>query len=84
MDLLKVRSMLSQRKTIYDMSLKVAYYARVSTEMDEQLNSLNNQISFFETEIENQPNWTFVKGYVDEGISGAQVSKRVNFLTILI
>ena len=38
-------------KSIYDMNLRVVYYARVSTESDEQLNSLDNQQKFFEDYI---------------------------------
>ena len=40
-------------KRIYDMNLRVVYYARVSTESDEQLNSLDNQQKFFEDYINN-------------------------------
>ena len=34
-------------KSIYDIPLRVTYYARVSSESDEQLNSLDNQISYY-------------------------------------
>ena len=47
MDILKAREELLLGKTIYDMNLKVAFYARVSTDKDEQLNSLDNQANYF-------------------------------------
>ncbi len=56
-------------KTIFDLKLFVTYYARVSSEKEEQINSLENQINFFEDYIKKNPNWTFVPGYVDEGIT---------------
>ena len=33
--------------SIYDIPLRVTYYARVSTDKDEQLNSLENQIIYY-------------------------------------
>ena len=83
MDLYDIRLLLSQGKSIYDLPLKVTYYARVSTEHDEQLNSLANQVMYFEKHIREQSNWTFVEGYVDEGISGTSVRKREQFLEMI-
>ena len=34
-------------KSFYDLPLRVTYYARVSTEMKQQLNSLDNQIAYY-------------------------------------
>ena len=83
MDILKLRSMLSQGKSIYDLPLRVTYYARVSTELEQQLNSLDSQVMYYENLIKSVTNWTFVKGYVDEGISGASVKKRDDFLRMI-
>ena len=47
MDIHEVRQML-RTKSIYDIPLRVTYYARVSSETDEQLNSLDNQVSYYE------------------------------------
>ena len=44
MDLHEIRKLL-RIKSIYDIPLRVTYYARVSSESDEQLNSLGNQIT---------------------------------------
>ena len=83
MDLYTIRNMLSQGKSIYDLPLRVTFYARVSTDRYEQLNSLENQVMYFENFIKEQENWTFVKGYVDEGISGTSVKKREDFLRMV-
>ena len=78
MDIHSVRQLLKTR-SIYDISLRVTYYARVSSESDEQLNSLGNQISYYEDLIKRNKNWTFVPGYIDEGLSGISTKKRENF-----
>ncbi|MDR0492167.1 MAG: recombinase family protein [Nitrososphaerota archaeon] len=58
---------------------RVAAYCRVSTEQDDQLNSLDNQKRYFEKYIENNIEWEFCGLYVDEGISGTSVEKRTGF-----
>ena len=78
MDIHSVRQQL-RMKSIYDIPLRVTYYARVSSESDEQLNSLGNQISYYEDLIKRNRNWTFVPGYIDEGLSGISTKKRENF-----
>ena len=78
MDIHSIRSMLKTR-SIYDITLRVTYYARVSSESDEQLNSLGNQITYYEDLIKKNKNWTFVPGYIDEGLSGISTKKRENF-----
>jgi len=83
MDLFKIRAELMAGKNIYDLPLRVTYYARVSTDKDEQLNSLGNQIFYYEDFIRKIPKWTFVDGYVDEGISGTSALKRDDFLRMI-
>ncbi len=78
MDILTIRNQL-KTKTIYDIPLRVTYYARVSTETDEQLNSLDNQMAYYEDLIKKNKAWTFVPGYVDEGLSGISIKKRRHF-----
>lgn len=78
MDIHTVRQLL-KTMSIYDISMRVTYYARVSSEKDEQLNSLGNQISYYEDLIRKNPNWTYVEGYIDEGLSAATTKKRENF-----
>ena len=78
MNIHSVRQML-RTKSIYEIPLRVTYYARVSSETDEQLNSLGNQIAYYEEFIRKNPAWTYVPGYVDEGLSGISTRKRENF-----
>ena len=78
MDIHAVRQQL-RMKSIYDIPLRVTYYARVSSESDEQLNSLENQIRYYEDLIRKNRAWTFVPGYIDEGLSGISTKKRENF-----
>ena len=78
MDIHNIRQEL-KRRSIYDLPLRVTYYARVSSESDEQLNSLGNQISYYENLIRKNTAWTFVPGYIDEGLSAATTKKRENF-----
>ena len=78
MDILDIRQML-RYKTIYEIPLRVTFYARVSSESDEQLNSLNNQVTFYEDLIRKNSAWEYVTGYVDEGLSGISTKKRENF-----
>ncbi len=84
MDLYNMRKEINSGKSIYDLPLKVTYYARVSSEKDEQLNSLSNQVFYFENHIKEVSNWTYVDGYVDEGISGTSVNKRDSFKRMIV
>ena len=78
MDVYSIRQQL-KTKSIYDIPLRVTFYARVSSEKDEQLNSLDNQISYYRDFIKKNANWEFVDGYIDEGLSGISTKKRENF-----
>ena len=49
MDVRRLDEMQAQGRSIFDTELAVAYYARVSTDKDEQINSLGNQKRYFET-----------------------------------
>ena len=70
-------------KTIFDLPLKVTYYARVSTEKEEQLHSLDNQITYFKEYIKSNKNWQYIDGYIDEGITGTAAKKRENFMRMI-
>lgn len=78
MDIHSIRMQL-KTSTIYDIHLRVIYYARVSSESDEQLNSLSNQVSYYENFIKNNSKWIYSGGYIDEGISGMSTKHRENF-----
>ena len=83
MTLYEMKQELLSGKSIFDLPLRVVYYARVSTEKEEQINSLENQVSFFENYISKNINWTFVRGYVDEGISGTTSLKREKIMQMI-
>src|SRR5574344_177461 len=78
-----VRESIMQGTNIIDIPLRVTYYARVSTLKDAQLNSLDNQITYFEETIKKNPNWTYIEGYIDEGISGSTIKNRISFLKMI-
>ena len=78
MDVHAIRQQM-RTKSIYDLPLRVTFYARVSSEKDEQLNSLENQISYYRNFIQKNASWQFVEGYIDEGLSGMSTKKRENF-----
>lgn len=63
--------------------LRVAAYARVSTDSREQLVSLDAQRCHYETCIKSNPSWEYVGLYYDEGISGTSMAKRDGLLKML-
>ena len=79
MNVLRIRNEMRSGKTIFDLPLRVTFYARVSTDKDEQINSLENQIQYYTELIQSKPNWTYIEGYIDEGISGTSTKKRDSF-----
>jgi site-specific DNA recombinase len=58
---------------------KVAGYARVSTDSDEQFTSYEAQVDYYTNFIRGNPEWDFVKVYTDEGISGTNTKHRDGF-----
>lgn len=58
---------------------KVAGYARVSTDMDEQLTSYDAQVKYYTDYIKNHEGWEFVGMYADEGITGTSIKHREGF-----
>ena len=58
---------------------RVAGYARVSTDSDEQFTSYEAQVDYYTRYIKHNPEWEFVKVYTDEGISGTNTKKRTGF-----
>ena len=78
-----LREQMRQGKSIFDLPLRVTFYARVSTEKVEQQGSLENQIQYYTEFIQKNPNWTYIPGYIDEGISGTSTYKRDSFLRMI-
>lgn len=63
--------------------MKVAAYCRVSTDSGDQMNSLENQTSFFREYIRQNPDWELVGIYSDEGVTGTSAAKRLRFLRMI-
>ena len=62
---------------------KVAIYARVSTEHEAQLSALENQIQYYDELIEKNKDWVLVEKYIDEGITGTSINKRIRFMKMI-
>ena len=58
---------------------RVAGYARVSTDSEEQSTSYEAQVDYYTNYIKSNPDWTFVDVYTDEGISGVMTKNRDGF-----
>lgn len=68
-----------RRKNPVIQKRRVAGYARVSTDKDEQFTSYEAQVDYYTKFITSHPDWEFVKVYKDEGISGLGTRKRDGF-----
>lgn len=80
MDIYSTREKIKRENISFqNLKLRVTFYARVSTDFNVQLNSLDNQITYYTDFIRKNPNWEYVDGYVDEGISGVSTAKRERF-----
>lgn len=65
-----------QPKTV---KIRVAGYARVSSDSEDQLNSFASQVSYYTSLIGENSQWELAEIYADEGISGISTTKRVEF-----
>ena len=63
--------------------LRVAAYARVSSDSNDQLHSYAAQTAYFAKLINSNPNWIFADIYADQGITGTSVEKRNDFLRMM-
>ncbi len=68
-----------EKKDIRSQRLRVAPYCRVSTDSEEQLTSYEAQIEYYTAKIAANPEWTMVRLYADEGITGTSTKKRKQF-----
>ncbi|MEK3986398.1 recombinase family protein [Paenibacillus sp. FSL K6-3166] len=59
--------------------LRVAPYARVSTDSEEQLSSYKSQVAYYTDLVSKRNDWVLVDMYADEAITGTQVTKREDF-----
>ena len=58
---------------------RVAAYARVSTDSEEQLTSYEAQVAYYTKYIQRREDWEFVAVYTDEGISATNTKHRDGF-----
>lgn len=56
--------------------VRVAAYARVSSDKDAMLHSLSSQVSYFSKMIQSNDSWKYVGVYSDEGITGTKSSRQ--------
>ncbi len=74
---------LAATESFVPQKLRVAAYARVSTEQDEQQSSYEAQVDFYTRHIHGNPNWDFVGIFADEGITGTNTKRREGFNTMI-
>ena len=59
--------------------IRVAAYCRVSSDKEDQANSFESQQRYFREWIDRNPEWVLQEIYADEGISGTNTKKRIQF-----
>lgn len=64
-------------------NLRVCAYARVSTDKEEQINSYNSQLKYYEEKIKTRSDWIYAGIYADERITGTLDYKRNNFMRMM-
>lgn len=62
---------------------KIVFYGRVSTEHEAQLSALENQMKWYDDQLERHDNWTLVNKYIDRGITGTMAKKRPAFMQMI-
>ena len=62
---------------------RVAAYARVSTDQEEQLTSYEAQVDYYTNYIQGRDDWEFAGIYTDEGITGTNTKKREGFKSMV-
>jgi site-specific DNA recombinase len=70
-------------KRLVQIKKKVAAYARVSTDYEDQINSYRVQCEEYTKVIKSNPDYIFVGIYADQGLSGTQAKKRPEFMKML-
>lgn len=76
-----IKNRLNKNKFIT--KLRVAAYCRVSSDKEDQINSYQSQLKYYNKKICENLEWTFVEVYADEAISGTQTKKRNDFLRMI-
>lgn len=63
--------------------LRVAAYARVSSDSADQLNSFATQVGYYTSYIQSKEEWEFAGLYADEAVTGTTADKRDDFQRLL-
>lgn len=80
----KVNGRIDRNKgTIINGPIKVAAYARVSTDKEDQKNSYESQLKYYMEKMNANPKWIATQVYADEAISGTQDYKRSDFMRMI-
>ena len=91
-DIRKERSSMSDDLTVFSRKIKekenrktirVAAYCRVSTDLECQRTSLENQMELFKIRIQNHPDWELCGIYVDKGLTGTSSKVRPDFMRMI-
>jgi site-specific DNA recombinase len=69
----------AQEQNALTQKRKVAGYARVSTDSEDQYSSYEAQVDYYTNMIKANAEWEFVGIYTDEGISGTSTARREGF-----
>ncbi len=77
------RPLHANRPATQQTTRRVAGYARVSTDMEEQAGSYAAQVSYYTDYIQNHADWELAGIYTDEGISGTSTAKRGGFRSMV-
>ena len=64
-------------------TVRVAAYCRVSTDLEDQLGSFQNQVENYTNLIRKTPGWTMAGIFADEGVSGTGTKKRSGFMDMI-
>ena len=84
----KVIQHIPARKTLSNRTaetkrIRLAVYCRVSTDEEDQLESFANQQAYYLRYVSNHPEYTLVKVFADEGITGLNTRKREEFIKMI-
>ena len=77
------KALYTQQPLVPERKLRVAAYARVSTDEEEQQSSYKAQMDYFTELITTNPAWEFAGLYADEGISATSTKSRDGFNTMI-
>lgn len=78
-----IRTTVSDDGSVIIKKKKVAAYARVSTDYEDQINSYNVQCEEYMNIITSNPDYEYAGVFADKGLSGTQTKRRPEFLKMI-